>query len=229
MIDQPSMIITIDGPSSSGKSTIGQKLAHKIGYHYLDTGCLYRALTVATLQRDIPVTDTHAIIKLATEIDITVQISKMEDGRQYTVLINSTDVTWDLRSSNTDTNVALISTIPGVRQILTEQMRSIADGVSIVMVGRDIGTVVVPEAPLKFYLDASIDERARRRHKENIANGQKSDYQEILSNLQARDRIDTQRESAPLRKPTSAHIIDTTSMKPMSVLNAILMIFHDSM
>ena len=183
MIAQPSMIITIDGPSSSGKSTIGQKLAHKIGYHYLDTGCLYRALTVATLQRDIPVTDTHAIIKLATEIDITVQTSKMEDGRQYTVLINSTDVTWDLRSSNTDTNVALISTIPGVRQILTEQMRSIADGVSIVMVGRDIGTVVVPEAPLKFYLDASIDERARRRHKENIANGQKSDYQEILSNI----------------------------------------------
>jgi cytidylate kinase len=222
------MIITIDGPSSSGKSTIGQLLANKIGYHYLDTGCLYRALTVATLQRNILVTDTHTIVKLASDLDITVQTSKIEDGRQYTVLIDTVDVTWELRSSNTDTNVSLISTIPGVRQILTEQMRSIAYGVNIVMVGRDIGTVVIPEAPLKFYLDASITERALRRHKENIENGQKSNYQEILSNIKARDRIDTQRESAPLRKPTNAHSIDTTSMKPMRVLNKMLRIIHDS-
>ena len=225
---QPSMIITIDGPSSSGKSTIGQQLALNIGYHYLDTGCLYRALTVATLQHNISVTDKHAITKLASDIDIKVQTSKIEDGRQYTVLIDSIDVTWDLRSSNVDTNVSLISTIPGVRQILTEQMRSIADGVSIVMVGRDIGTVVVPDAPLKFYLDASIAERARRRHRENIENGQQSDYKEIILSLKARDSIDTQRESAPLRKPTNAYIIDTTSMKPMSVLNEMLMIIHDS-
>ena len=228
MFSQLSMIITIDGPSSSGKSTIGQNLANKIGYHYLDTGCLYRALTVATLQRNIHVTDTQSIIKLASDIDITVQTSKIEDGRQYTVLIDSIDVTWDLRSSNTDTNVSLISTIPSVRKILTEQMRSIADGVNIVMVGRDIGTVVVPEAPLKFYLDASIHERARRRHKENIENGQKSDYKEILSNIKVRDSIDTQRDSAPLRKPTNAYIIDTTSMKPMGVLNEMLRIIHDS-
>ena len=220
------MIITIDGPSSSGKSTIGQNLANKIGYHYLDTGCLYRALTVATLQRNIHVTDTQSIIKLASDIDITVQTSKIEDGRQYTVLIDSIDVTWDLRSSNTDTNVSLISTIPSVRKILTEQMRSIADGVNIVMVGRDIGTVVVPEAVLKFYLDASIDERARRRHNENIENGIKSDYKEILANLQTRDHIDTQRDSAPLRKPKTAHIIDTTSMETTNVLNEMLRIFH---
>tara|TARA_B100001146_G_scaffold211122_1_gene209498 strand:- start:87 stop:776 length:690 start_codon:yes stop_codon:yes gene_type:complete len=228
MFSKPFMIITIDGPSSSGKSTIGQKLANKIGYHYLDTGCLYRALTVATLQRNIPVTDTHTIVKLASDIDITVQTSKIEDGRQYTVLIDTVDVTWELRSSNTDTNVSLISTIPGVRQILTEQMRSIAYGVNIVMVGRDIGTVVIPEAPLKFYLDASIAERALRRHKENVENRQKSDYKEILSNIKARDRIDTQRESAPLRKPTNAYLIDTTSMKPISVLNEMLRIIHDS-
>ena len=228
MFSKPFMIITIDGPSSSGKSTIGQKLANKIGYHYLDTGCLYRALTVATLQRNIPVADTHTIVKLASDIDITVQTSKIEDGRQYTVLIDTVDVTWELRSSNTDTNVSLISTIPGVRQILTEQMRSIAYGVNIVMVGRDIGTVVIPEAPLKFYLDASIAERALRRHKENVENGQKSDYKEILSNIKARDRIDTQRESAPLRKPTNAYLIDTTSMKPISVLNEMLRIIHDS-
>jgi cytidylate kinase len=228
MFSKPFMIITIDGPSSSGKSTIGQKLANKIGYHYLDTGCLYRALTVATLQRNIPVEDTHTIVKLASDIDITVQTSKIEDGRQYTVLIDTVDVTWELRSSNTDTNVSLISTIPGVRQILTEQMRSIAYGVNIVMVGRDIGTVVIPEAPLKFYLDASIAERALRRHKENVENGQKSDYKEILSNIKARDRIDTQRESAPLRKPTNAYLIDTTSMKPISVLNEMLRIIHDS-
>ena len=221
------MIITIDGPSSSGKSTVGEKLADNIGYRFLDTGCLYRALTVATLQRNIPITDTHAIIKLASDIDIVVQTSTIEDGRQYTVLIDKIDVTWELRSSSTDTNVSLISTIPDVRQRLTEQMRSIANGTNIVMVGRDIGTVVVPEAALKFYLDASIDERARRRHNENIENGIKSDYKEILTNLQTRDHIDTQRDSAPLRKPKTAHIIDTTSMQTTNVLNEMLRIFHE--
>ena len=126
------MIITIDGPSSSGKSTVGEKLADNIGYRFLDTGCLYRALTVATLQRNIPITDTHAIIKLASDIDIVVQTSTIEDGRQYTVLIDTIDVTWELRSSSTDTNVSLISTIPDVRQRLTEQMRSIANGTNTV-------------------------------------------------------------------------------------------------
>ena len=226
MIDKTSMIITIDGPSSSGKSTVGEKLAHNIGYRFLDTGCLYRALTVATLQRNIPITDTDTIIKLASDIDIVVQPSTVEDGRQYTVLIDKVDVTWELRASSTDTNVSLISTIPDVRHLLTEQMRSIAKGANVVMVGRDIGTVVVPEAPLKFYLDASIDERARRRHNENMRNGQESDYKEILVNLQARDDIDTQRDNAPLKKPTNAYIINTTTMKPKNVLKEMLRIFH---
>ena len=192
----------------------------------MDTGCLYRALTVATLQRNIPITDTDTIIKLAGDIDIVVQPSTVEDGRQYTVLIDKVDVTWELRSSSTDTNVSLISTIPDVRHLLTEQMRSIAKGANVVMVGRDIGTVVVPEAPLKFYLDASIDERARRRHNENMRNGQESDYKEILVNLQARDDIDTQRDNAPLKKPTNAYIINTTTMKPKNVLKEMLRIFH---
>ncbi len=226
MIENTSITITIDGPSSSGKSTVGEKLAHNIGYNFLDTGCLYRALTVATLQRNIPITDTDTIIKLAGDIDIVVQPSTVEDGRQYTVLIDKVDVTWELRSSSTDTNVSLISTIPDVRHLLTEQMRSIAKGANVVMVGRDIGTVVVPEAPLKFYLDASIDERARRRHNENMRNGQESDYKEILVNLQARDDIDTQRDNAPLKKPTNAYIINTTTMKPKNVLKEMLRIFH---
>ena len=226
MIENTSITITIDGPSSSGKSTVGEKLAHNIGYNFLDTGCLYRALTVATLQRNIPITDTDTIIKLASDIDIVVQPSTVEDGRQYTVLIDKVDVTWELRSSSTDTNVSLISTIPDVRHLLTEQMRSIAKGANVVMVGRDIGTVVVPEAPLKFYLDASIDERARRRHNENMRNGQESDYKEILVNLQARDDIDTQRDNAPLKKPTNAYIINTTTMKPKNVLKEMLRIFH---
>ena len=226
MIENTSITITIDGPSSSGKSTVGEKLAHNIGYNFLDTGCLYRALTVATLQRNIPITDTDTIIKLAGDIDIVVKPSTVEDGRQYTVLIDKVDVTWELRSSSTDTNVSLISTIPDVRHLLTEQMRSIAKGANVVMVGRDIGTVVVPEAPLKFYLDASIDERARRRHNENMRNGQESDYKEILVNLQARDDIDTQRDNAPLKKPTNAYTINTTTMKPKNVLKEMLRIFH---
>ena len=226
MIENTSITITIDGPSSSGKSTVGEKLAHNIGYNFLDTGCLYRALTVATLQRNIPITDTDTIIKLAGDIDIVVQPSTVEDGRQYTVLIDKVDVTWELRSSSTDTNVSLISTIPDVRHLLTEQMRSIAKGANVVMVGRDIGTVVVPEAPLKFYLDASIDERARRRHNENMRNGQESDYKEILTNLQTRDDIDTRRDNAPLRKPINAYTIDTTTMKPTKVLIEMLRIFH---
>ena len=226
MIENTSITITIDGPSSSGKSTVGEKLAHNIGYNFLDTGCLYRALTVATLQRNIPITDTDTIIKLAGDIDIVVKPSTVEDGRQYTVLIDKVDVTWELRSSSTDTNVSLISTIPDVRHLLTEQMRSIAKGANVVMVGRDIGTVVVPEAPLKFYLDASIDERARRRHNENMRNGQESDYKEILVNLQARDDIDTQRDNAPLKKPTNAYIINTTTLQPKNVVKEMLRIFH---
>ena len=211
-------IITIDGPASSGKSTLGQKLAVELGYLYFDTGCLYRAVTVAALQRGIPLTDAAAMAGLTAALDIRVQPPNVKDGRQYTVLVDDMDVTWELRAPQTDASVSVVSTFPEVRRTLTDCMRTIARSGSVVMVGRDIGTVVLPDAPLKIYLDANVHERARRRHAEIIARGEQSDYDEVLEAMHIRDRTDSARKAAPLRAAPDAHVLVTTGMEPEQAL-----------
>lgn len=213
--------ITIDGPASSGKSTIGERLAEQLGYLYFDTGCMYRAVTAVALRRGVEIYSEVQVGALAERIRIEIRPSTADDGRQYTVLADGEDVTWALRDPDVDANVSIVSAYPRVRAILTEEMRRLGERGAVVMVGRDIGTVVMPDAPLKIYLDASVEERARRRHAENVARGQASDYEAVLVSLRERDRIDSKRATAPLRPAYDAHIIDTTGLSPEQVLDSI--------
>lgn len=205
-------MIAIDGPAAAGKSTVGELLANELNYLYFDTGVMYRAVTWAALARSIPIEDEAAISKLAQDVRIDVLQPTVQDGRQYTVCVDGQDVTWDLRRPEVDYGVSPVSAYPAVRASLTAQQRRIGLRGKVVMVGRDIGTVVLPEAPLKIYLDATVEARARRRYLENRQRGQKARYADILRAMRRRDRIDSQRDAAPLRPAADAVIIDTTDL-----------------
>jgi cytidylate kinase len=218
---QPSMI-AIDGPAASGKSTLAQRLAVELGYLYFDTGVMYRAVTLAALRRDVPIGDEEAVSDLAREIRIDVRQPSKDDGRQYDVLLDDSDVTWAIRDPEVDSNVSQVSAYAGVRQAMTERQRKIGQRGDVVMVGRDIGTVVLPDADLKFYLDASVEARAVRRFKECLARGEDVTKQEILESMRQRDRIDSSRRLAPLRKAEDAVMIDSTYMDPDEVFRTAL-------
>jgi cytidylate kinase len=210
--------IAIDGTVAAGKSTIGELLAERLGYTYLDTGAMYRAVTWVALQQGIDIADEKAITALAEKVKINITRPTVADGRQYTVYANGQDVTWQIRRPEVDANVSPVSAYPGVRKALTEQQRRIGRRGRIVMVGRDIGTVVLPDADLKIYLDATVEERARRRYREILERGEEADYEEVLASMRRRDRIDSQREAAPLRPADDAIIIDTTELSIAEVL-----------
>ncbi|MGC8873889.1 MAG: (d)CMP kinase [Chloroflexia bacterium] len=196
--------IAIDGPASAGKSTLGERLAKALGYLYLDTGVMYRAVTWEALRRGIPIEDEAAITALAEAIHIEVTRPHIADGRACSVYVDGTDVTWEIRRPEVDANVSPVSAYPGVRRVLTEQQRAIGARGEVVMVGRDIGTVVLPDAELKIYLDASPEERARRRQRELEQRGCPMNYEAVLENIRERDRIDGGREVAPLRRAEDA-------------------------
>lgn len=215
-------VIAIDGPAASGKSTIGELLARRLGYLYFDTGAMYRAITWVALKRGVPIGDEAAITRLAEAVFVEVTRPTVDDGRQYTVLADGQDVTWDIRRPEVDANVSPVSAYPGVRAALIAQQRRIAARGHVVMVGRDIGTVVAPDADLKVYLDATVEERARRRYREVLARGEPADYQAILKSMRRRDRMDSQRAAAPLKPADDAIIIDTTEMTIAQVLDAVM-------
>lgn len=204
-------VIAIDGPAASGKSTISRLLADTLNYLYLDTGCMYRAATLAVLQQALDVLDETAVTNLAQHLVIDIKPEAGEgDGRHYTVFLNGQDVTWDIRSPAVDQNVSQISSYLGVRQEMVERQRDFGRRGHVVMVGRDIGTVVMPDAPLKLYVTASAEERARRRWLDRQDQGHDADYNAILADVKRRDRIDSNREHSPLRPAADAIIIDTT-------------------
>jgi CMP/dCMP kinase len=212
-------IIAIDGPAASGKSTIAAALARKLGYLYFDTGVMYRAATWAVLDRGVAVSDESAVTKLTESLQIDVKAPSVDDGRQSDVLCNGVDVTWAIRSPEVDAHVSPVSVYPGVRSALTAQQRRIGLRGKVVMVGRDIGTVVLPEAPLKIYLDASAEERARRRYLEVQARGDRAQtYEDILENVKRRDAIDSSRATAPLKAAPEAVIIDSTGLSVVEVI-----------
>ena len=226
------LMIAIDGPAASGKSTVGGLLAEKLGYVYFDTGVMYRAVTWAALQRRVPIEDEDAVTRLSEELRIEVTKPTEDDGRQYTVYADGEDVTWNIRRPEVNQHVSPVSAYPGVRRSLVAQQRRIGLQGSIVMVGRDIGTVVLPEADLKIYLDAVVDERAKRRYVEvarrnnvqQLPTDQAEDpaYGSILEALARRDRIDSSRQVSPLRPADDAVIVDTTNMPIEQVLRHVL-------
>ena len=210
--------IAIDGPAASCKSTIGEALARRLGYLYFDTGVMYRAVTWAALTRGISIADEAAVTALAERLHIDVLQPTVDDGRQYTVLADGEDVTWAIRTPEVDANVSPVSAYAGVRRALVAQQRRIAAGGQVVMVGRDIGTVVLPEADLKVYLDASVEERARRRWREIRERGEDADYEAVLAAMRRRDEIDSNRRVSPLRPAADAVIVDTTGLSIEEVL-----------
>ena len=214
--------VAIDGPAASGKSTVGARLAHRLGYLYFDTGVMYRAVTWAALDRGVAIDDEEAITRLAEELEIRVLRPTLDDGRQYTVLADGRDITWDIRSPEVNQGVSPVSAYLGVRRALTARQRAIGADGGVVMVGRDIGTVVLPEAEIKVYLDASLHERARRRHLEDLRRGKASDMAEVIRDLRRRDRIDSTRAAAPLRPADDAIILDSTNLTADQVVERIV-------
>ena len=217
----PPSIIAIDGPAASGKSTIGKRLADSLGYLFFDTGVMYRAVTWLAIQRGVNLRDETAVTRLAEETPIEVAPASQSDGRACDVLIEGRDITWEARGPQIDANVSVVSAYAGVRAALSRQQRRIGQRGKVVMVGRDIGTVVLPEADLKIYLDASAEERARRRYDEIIARGGEADYEEILSKVRNRDHIDSTRAVAPLRPAKDAVLIDSDRMNAEEVFEKV--------
>jgi cytidylate kinase len=205
-------VITIDGPAGSGKTTLGKMLADYLGYLFFDTGIMYRAVTYAAITQGINPTDEAAVNNLAETITIDVRPRSQEDGRTVDTFIDGEDVTWEIRLPEVDANVSIISAYPRVRRALGIQQRRIGSQGKIVMIGRDIGTVILPEAELKIYLDASVEERARRRYTEQSLRDETADPEEIFQSLEDRDRIDTTRSVAPLRPADDAVLVDTEGL-----------------
>jgi len=217
-----SEIIAIDGPAGSGKSTIGKILADHLNYLFVDTGVMYRAVTLAALKQGIDVEDEIEVSRLAEVIDITLQTPSEDDGRDCDVLVGGEDVTWDIRNPEVDAFVSIVSAYPAVRRTLSEKQRQIGLQGNVVMMGRDIGTIVLPDADLKIYLDASLEERANRRYQERRSRGETVEYEPILLALRERDQIDSTREVAPLKPAVDAVVIDTDGCSIEEVFMKIL-------
>lgn len=220
MMSYPS-IIAIDGPAASGKSTLALQLANFLNYLFFDTGVMYRAVTLAALKKNLAISDEIAITAVAERIQIDVQPPSIADGRLYDVIVDGEDLTWELRQPEVDADVSQVSAYPGVRTALTGQQRRIGLRGNVVMVGRDIGTVVFPDAEFKLYLDASVEERARRRYMEVLSRGDEARYESILASMRRRDKIDSTRTVAPLYPAQDAVIINTDGMNLNQVFDKV--------
>lgn len=221
-------IVAIDGPAASGKSTLGRLLAEHMGYLYLDTGVMYRAVTYVVLQRQIPLEDQDAVTELAYQLQIDIQQSERDDLNGYRVYVDGKDVTQEIRQPEVDAHVSVVSAYPGVRQALSLKQRRIGLRGKIVMVGRDIGTVILPEADLKVFLDASVEERARRRYLETQTRDDSILLDQIFKSMVERDRIDSTRDIAPLKPAEDAIIIDTDGLSVEQVLNRLIELASNS-
>ena len=214
--------IAIDGPAASGKSTAAETLARRLGYLYFDTGVMYRAVTLAALRRLGGVDSEGDVVQLAEKVMIDVRPPSEDDGRACDVLLDGEDVTWQIRAEDVNCNVSVVSAYPGVRESMTLQQRRIGERGHVVMVGRDIGTVVMPDADAKFFIDASAEVRAQRRYVEMVARGDDVEFQDILLSIKKRDLIDSTRAIAPLRMADDAVHIMTDTMTREEVVAEML-------
>jgi cytidylate kinase len=206
----PAGLIAIDGPVASGKTAVGLALAREWGYRLVDTGVMYRAVTYLALKHGLDLNDESALIALAERADF--EMGQPTGDDVATISAEGEDITRQLRSPEVDRTVSTVSRIAGVRHAMVERQRALAREGRIIMLGRDIGSVVLPDAPVKIYLDASATERARRRYAELQEGGQERPYEEILAELHARDEMDKSRHASPLRPAEDAVVIDTDSL-----------------
>ncbi len=197
--------IAIDGPVASGKSTIAKLLAKRLGYTHIDTGAMYRCVALSAIQQHVPLDDENKL----TELSATLNIELHANG---VVVCDGQDVTQALRSNGVSTAASLVSVFSGVRKQLVKQQQHIAQHKGIVMDGRDIGTVVLPNAELKIFQTASVASRANRRYQENLKKNIKSPYHELTKEINERDYADTHREQSPLRQAEDAVVIDTSNL-----------------
>ena len=207
-------IITLDGPSGAGKSTIAKLLAKKLSFKYLDTGAMYRAVTLYMIKHHVDINNNSEVISALNNLSINFDNA----GRIY---LDDEDVTEAIRSMKVVNLVSKVSSISIVRQNMVSLQRKIAEGGNYVVDGRDIGSVVFPDSKYKFYMDASLDERAKRRYNEELSKGKNITYEEVRESIRKRDEFDSNREDSPLVVPKNANIIDTTSMTINEVVEKI--------
>lgn len=210
------MIITIDGPSASGKSTVAKALARRLGFHYLDTGAFYRAFTWKVIKVGVDPKDENALYRLVKETQIEVQNSHTG----IKVLVDGRDVTEEIRDPQVTEKVHYVASKARIRKHLVELQRQTAAGTDVVAEGRDTGTVVFPKADRKFYLDAQPEERAKRRRAE--LGGKKTTYEKVLEDLRLRDQRDSTRQASPLRRGPDFICVDTTKLTVEEVVDALL-------
>lgn len=215
-------VIAIDGPAASGKSVAGTTVAARLGYHFYDTGAMYRAVTWLALRRGIDANDADRLVRLADSVTISVQEGTAGTIEPTTVLLDGEDATSHLRDDDVEANVSLVSRVAGVRSALVRIQRELAAGGRVVMAGRDIGSVVLPDADLKVYLDASREVRAQRRAEQLRAAGLGADVEALIADLARRDGIDSSRAASPLTAARGAVIINTDDLTLEEVVTRIL-------
>ncbi|MDP3790269.1 MAG: (d)CMP kinase [Candidatus Omnitrophota bacterium] len=213
------LIIAIDGPAGSGKSTVAKEVAKKLGLIYVDTGAMYRALTLKAIEKKIDLTNTNVLIDLARNTEIRLATDK--DFR-LSVKLDGKDVSGEIRTPFVTNKVKHVACVSGVRHEMVNLQRKAASGKGAVLEGRDIGTVVFPDADLKIYLDASIDERVRRRYKELIVTDPAITVEEVKKDVALRDKSDEERSVGPLKKADDAVLIDTTNLSIEEVIDRVL-------
>ena len=215
--------IAIDGPAAAGKSTVAKFVAEKLSYIYIDTGAMYRALTLKALTKGVNLENAMELYTLLTQTQIQLVPGK---GEQF-VYLDEKDVTHTIRSQEVTNSVSIVSKHQSVREEMVARQQRLAAGGGVVMDGRDIGTHVLPQAEVKVFLVASVEERAVRRHTENLEKGYSSDLQQLKEEIEKRDKLDSEREVAPLKKASDAVLIDTTALGIQQVVNRIVALANE--
>ncbi|WP_435990292.1 (d)CMP kinase [Rossellomorea sp. LjRoot5] len=212
--------IAIDGPAAAGKSTVAKIVAGKLSYLYIDTGAMYRSLTYKALSNNVDLHDENELNQLLSET--TIELEPSAEGQL--VFLDGTDVTDEIRQASVTNSVSHVAVHSGVREEMVKRQQLLAKEGAVVMDGRDIGTHVIPDAEIKVFLLASVDERAQRRHEENLSKGYPSDLEQLKEEIARRDKIDSEREVAPLKKAEDATEIDTTSLSISEVVDQIMLL-----
>ncbi len=218
--------IAIDGPAASGKSALAERLAARLHYFYLDTGLMYRAVTNEALARDMAIQDERAVTRLAETVQINVLPGAARASRYFTVTVDGRDVSAELHRPEVDRNVSAVSAYAGVRRAMTAQQRRIAERGNVILAGRDIGTVVLPDAECKIFLTASVEARARRRLADRHARGQQATLEQMRDEIIRRDEIDSSRSVAPLRAADDAIVLDNSALSLEETLTRALEIIQ---